>query len=184
MPNWNNNDITIDGPKAKIEALWAAATAEDSGLLNAMKPMPEDIGDGWYDWAVTNWGTKWDVNMEGLQLIDNEDGTASIVGYADSAWSPPLEAFQTYALANEDVYLELKYFEPGMAFTGVWDSEGGDAYWDNCGSAEILNTTKEEDPVLYNLLEHFDIQDWYEFDEDEEENLEIDLDGGLSAINE
>jgi hypothetical protein len=30
-------------------------------------------------------------------------------------------------------------------------------------------------------MEDFNVWDWYE---DEEENLEIDLDGGLSAINE
>jgi hypothetical protein len=172
MPNWNNNDITIDGPAEKIAALWAAATAEDSGLLNAMVPMPKELleGDGWYDWAVANWGTKWDVNMEGLQLIDNEDGTASILGYADSAWSPPLEAFQTYALANSDVYLELKYFEPGMSFVGVWNSEGSDAYWEDLGS--LLETTEEEDAVLFDLLEHFNVYDWYDFNEEEEVAVE------------
>jgi hypothetical protein len=143
--------------------------------------MPKELleGDGWYGWCVANWGTKWDVSSEGLQLIDNEDGTASIVGYADSAWSPPVDAFQTYANANEDVYLELKYFEPGMAFVGVWDSEGGDAYWEDVGS--LLETTAEEDAVLFELLEHFNVWDWYE---EEEENLEIDLDGGVSAVNE
>jgi hypothetical protein len=180
MPNWNSNDITINGPKEKIRALWAAAQAEGSGLLNAMKPMPKELleGDGWYDWAVANWGTKWDVNMEGLQLIEGVDG-CSIVGYADSAWSPPIEAFQAYAAANDDVYMEIKYFEPGIGFVGVWDSEGGDAYWDNVG--DLLETTAEEDPVLYDLLDHFAVWGWYE---EEEENLEIDLDGGVSAINE
>ncbi len=50
--------------------------------------------------------------------------------------------------------------------------------------ATFLDTTEEEDSVLYELLEHFNVYDWFETDEDEEENLEIDLDGGLSAINE
>lgn len=172
MPNWNNNDITIDGPKDKIAALWAAATAgEDTGLLDAMVPMPRELleGDGWYDWAVNNWGTKWDISLEGLQFIDNEDGTATITGYADSAWSPPLEAFQTYASANEDVYLEVKYFEPGMSFVGVWSSVAGDAYWEDVGS--LLNTTEEDNAVLFELLEHFNVYDWYDFDEDEEDML-------------
>jgi hypothetical protein len=167
MPNWNSNTVTIDGPKEKIAALWARATAgEDSGLLNAMVPMPRELlaGDDWYDWCVENWGTKWDISNEGLQLVDNGNGTASITGYADSAWSPPLEAFQAYANANEDVYLELKYFEPGMSFTGVWDSAGGDAYWEDVGS--LLETTQDEDAVLYDLLEHFNVWDWFESDED------------------
>jgi hypothetical protein len=66
-----------------------------------------------------------------------------------------------------------------MAFVGVWDSEGGDAYWDGLDS--LLDTTEEEDAVLFELLEYFDVASWFETDE---ENLEIDLDGGMSAINE
>jgi hypothetical protein len=46
----------------------------------------------------------------------------------------------------------------------------------------LLDTTAEQDPVLFELLEHFDVASW--FDSDEEENLEIDLDGGVSATNE
>jgi hypothetical protein len=179
MPNWCNNSIEIEGPVEKIAALWLLAhrftPTVEGALLNAMVP----IGDWDYDRAVQAWGTKWDIDMQGLEFVDNEQGRARITGWFDSAWSPPLDAFQTYALANEDVYLELKYFEPGMSFTGVWDSEGGDAYWEDVGS--LLDTTAEEDAVLYDLLEHFNIWDWFA---EEEENLEIDLDGGVSATNE
>jgi hypothetical protein len=91
-----------------------------------------------------------------------------------------VDAFQSYSNENPDVMMELKYFEPGMAFVGVWDSEGGDAHWDKL--EELLDTTAEQDPVLFELLEHFDVASW--FDSDEEENLEIDLDGGVSATNE
>ena len=67
-----------------------------------------------------------------------------------------------------------------MGFVGVYDSEGGDAHYE--GVDELLETTAEEDSVLHELLEDFAVADWYETDE--EENLEIDLDGGVSAINE
>jgi hypothetical protein len=181
MPNWCNNSIEIEGPVEKIAALWAQAQSEGNALLNALCPMPAELleGEAWYGWRVAHWGTKWDIDMQGLEFVDNEQGRARITGWFDSAWSPPLDAFQTYALANEDVYLELKYFEPGMSFTGVWDSEGGDAYWEDVGS--LLETTEEEDAVLFELLEHFNIWDWFA---EEEENLEIDLDGGVSATNE
>jgi hypothetical protein len=189
MPNWCNNSITITGPAEKIAALWAAAQAEDSGLLQALRPMPAELSDteadgsegmNWYNWRVAHWGTKWEVSMEGLEFIGLGPDRAQITGYADSAWSPPVDAFQAYANENPDVAMELKYFEPGMAFVGVWDSEGGDAYWEDVGS--LLNTTEEEDAVLFELLEYFDVAGWFETDEDE--NLEIDLDGGVSATNE
>jgi hypothetical protein len=164
MPNWNNNTITITGPTDKISALWAAAQpveGKDGSLLEAMVP----IGEWDYDRAVAAWGTKWDLNLEGLEFNDLGDGTAQITGWADSAWSPPIEAFQTYSKANEDVSLEIKYFEPGMSFIGVWDNQDNDESWEDVGS--LLNTTKEDDPVLYELLEHFDVWSWYD-DEDEE----------------
>lgn len=183
MPNWCNNSITIIGPVDKIQALWNAAQAKDSGLLNAMVPMPAALrgtvkgtGDelqteehdghtNWYDWSVDRWSTKWDVDTDALYMEDLGHGRAQIRGSFDSAWSPPINAFQSYANANPDVEMELKYFEPGMSFMGVWDTEGGDAYWENVGG--LLETTEEEDPVIYELLEHFDIWQWYDTEDAE-----------------
>lgn len=184
MPNWCNNSIEIIGPADKIQALWAAAQAEESGLLNAMVPMPEGLrntvkGSGdelqtethdgftnWYDWAVARWGTKWDVDIENLYYEDLGDGQAQIRGSFESAWGPPTEACETYAKANADVKMQLKYFEPGMSFMGVWDNEGGDTYYDDVG--DMLEITEEEDAVVYELLEHFDVWSWYETDEEAE----------------
>lgn len=178
MPNWNSNTIHIEGPADKIRELWARAQSQE-GLLEAMIP----IGEWDYDCAVSTWGTKWDISLEGLQLTETDQGRAEISGYADSAWSPPIEAFQAYANDNLDVYLEIKYFEPGMSFIGVWDSEGGDACWEDVGGL-ILQEAENEDDFLMDLFEHFNVWDWYEADPDDEENLEIDLDGGISAVNE
>ena len=40
--------------------------------------------DNWYDWAYENWGTKWDVNVDGFQ---DSDGWLNYE--FDTAWSPP-----------------------------------------------------------------------------------------------
>lgn len=183
MPNWCNNSIAIIGPTAKIQALWNAAQAKDSGLLNAMVPMPAalrgtvkgtgdelqtEVHDGytnWYDWSVARWSTKWDVDTNALYMEDLGKGRSQIRGGFESAWSPPINAFQTYANANPDVQMELRYFEPGMCFIGVWDTEGGDAYWENVH--KLLDTTEEEDPVIYDLLEHFDVWQWYDTEDAE-----------------
>ena len=167
MPNWCNNSIVIEGPADKIRALWAAATAnEDQGLLNALTPMPADLAaeGSWYDWRVAHWGTKWDVDLDGLELVE-EDGRARIEGYADSAWGPPLEAFKAYAALNEDVSMELKYFEPGMDFIGQWDTNGVEGYWDDVGDL-VTEGEELEDDVLIELFEHFDVWNCYEELED------------------
>jgi len=154
MPNWCNNDITIRGSKETIGQLWEDAQ-EKNGLLEAMAP----IGEWDYGTAVDTWGTKWDVSLEGLEYADHGDGTAEIAGWADSAWSPPVEAFQSFCDSMDGVYAELVYFEPGVAFTGRWDSEGTNDHYEIDTEAEDLGIPEE-------LNEHFDIASWYELDEE------------------
>jgi hypothetical protein len=162
MPNWCNNNITITGPTSKIEKLFAAATAEDGGLLNAMVPMPVELGDtkkgtgdelqteqydgftNWYDWSVARWGTKWDVSPEGLEFTDNGDGTAEITGYFDSAWAPPIEAYNTFVEQNEDCTLEASYYECGMDFAGFY-SNGDDEYLENLHDEYALPEDEQSD---------------------------------------
>jgi len=160
MPNWCNNTITITGSTETIKTLWDEAK-EQNGLLNAMVPMPKaledttsptpedksqpmvDGVDNWYDWHVKYWGTKWDIDLEGLEYKDIGDGTSSITGYADSAWSPPIEAFSTFCDDMDGVFAELMYFEGGMAYTGCWSSEGADDYYDygHCDNADAVEAT-------------------------------------------
>jgi hypothetical protein len=156
----------IEGPADKIRALWDASQiteSKDGSLLEAMVP----IGEWDYHRAVAAWGTKWDITLEGLNFVENGDGRSMISGGAETAWAPPIEAFQTYVNENPDCYLELKYFEPGMSFIGVWDSEGGDAYWDKVGNL-VLENADADDDVLEDLFTHFDVWAWYDTEESED----------------
>lgn len=135
MPNWCNNTINITGPKDKITNLFEQ-TKKDNGLLQAMYPMPKELEDttspapqegkpqplidgfdNWYDWRVHNWGSKWDVDIEGLELSD--DGTR-ISGWFDSAWSPPIGAYAHFLEKNADCSIDAFYEEGGMDFAGNW----------------------------------------------------------------
>jgi len=130
MPNWCNNSFAITGNTESIRELWEAAqTANDGefGLLNAIAP----IGEWDYGKAVDTWGTKWDVSDEGLEFIDHEDGTASISGWFDSAWAPPIAAYEQLAADFDSCVIECSYYEPGMDFGGFWSSENGDEEFDN-----------------------------------------------------
>lgn len=168
MPNWCNNSITITGPKDQIKRLWdEAQTAHEGsfGLLNAMVPMPQELegttapsedGMDWYQWRVNNWGTKWDVDDTGLEFEDTEDGYATISGWFDSAWSPPLEAYNTFLEANREVQLYATYEEGGMDFAGIYDN-GADDYMDGVTdwSLAVLKGTcaLEDTPELFRKLD-------------------------------
>jgi hypothetical protein len=155
MPNWCSNNLVIRGSVETLSQLKPVLEAGE-GLLEAIKP----IGEWQYGDAVEAWGTKWDISTEGLQFTDNGDGTAEIEGYFDSAWSPPVEAFAQLAEDWDSCYIELKYFEPGMAFVGEWNSEGlNDEY-------EI--DTDDIGGLPEHIREEWNIEDWFDTDEDEE----------------
>jgi len=167
MPNWCNNSFSITGNTESIKDLWEAAQTAGPdggfGLLNAIAP----IGDWEYGKAVDTWGTKWDVTDEGLEFIDNGDGTASIQGWFDSAWSPPIGAYEQLAADFDSCIIECSYYEPGMDFGGFWSSENGDEEFDNL-QERLEQPTEEWDErftafeVEYDLLS----EEW-RFEEEE-----------------
>lgn len=196
MPNWCNNSIMIQGSTDTIKTLWDEANRDGSGLLNAMKPMPKELEDttsptpedsnqpkidghdNWYSWRVENWGCKWDVDSEGLEYTDNGDGTASISGWFESPWAPPIEAYNTFVEDMDGCSLVADYHEPGMDFAGFYDN-GDDEYMEGLGEycEQVVKgrTAIEDTPQLFQRLdEQFELvenaREWIEETEEETVN--------------
>jgi hypothetical protein len=168
MPNWCNNNITISGPADKIKKLWETAQTADEGkfgLLEAMAP----IGEWDYGTAVDTWGTKWDISDEGLEFIEVTEGVAEITGWFDSAWAPPIGAYEKFIEANEDCEISASYYEMGIDFAGFWD--GTEEHLDDLRSEYELPEDERSD--LYNRLdEEWGLSENYEmWDEDEDEEM-------------
>jgi hypothetical protein len=124
--------------------------------------------DNWYDWRVSNWGTKWDVSTEGLEFHDHGDGTAEITGWFDSAWAPPTGAYEKFCDDMDGVYLEAFYEEGGMDFAGHWTSEGDDDYLEGISDyAREKIKTGESGSSLYDFLD-----DNFEITENRREYIE------------
>jgi len=199
MPNWCNNSVEIyHADPAMVERVRKGFN--DGGLLSELLPCPQELTEtvsgsmgedkraeheaqqaanvekygyaNWYDFCVNEWGTKWDVGADGNPAQDIPGGL--MLGF-ESAWSPPIGAYEK--LTEMGFRIRAMYYEPGMAFAGIWE-EGSDDYYDYGG----LDSTGIADTLPVELDEAFGISasaaEW------EEENQEIDLDGGLSAINE
>jgi len=196
MPNWCNNTITIQGPTDTLKPLWDET--QKTGLLQAMKPMPKELEnttspapqegepqplvdgfDNWYDWRVANWGTKWDVDTEGLEYTDNGDGTAVISGYFESAWSPPIDAYQTFCDDMDNCSLDAYYDEGGMDFAGHW-YDGVDDFCDNV-SEYARNVIKNGDSGS-DLYDHLD--DYLELTEQRREYIEEELNEEAQKVHD
>ena len=149
MPNWCNNNLTLehDDP-AMIKRAYDAL--ERGEFLQEFCPVPQDLKDtvsgfmgedqreaheaqqkrnvekygyaNWYDYCVAEWGTKWDVGEQGNQDI-HPDGRM-LHTYFDSAWSPPIGAYEK--LEQLGFRVNALYYEGGMAFAGSY-GEGGDS---------------------------------------------------------
>ena len=203
MPNWCNNSVEIyhEDP-AMIERVRTAFNGE--GLLKEFIPVPQALLDtvsgsmgedkreaheaqqkanveqygyaNWYDFCVNEWGTKWEIGADGNQAQDIPGGL--MLGF-DSAWSPPIAAYEK--LTEQGFRITAMYYESGMGFAGVWDN-GADDYYEYGGldSKGIAETLPAELDEAFGISES--AAEWEA--EQEEENIDIDLDGGLSAVNE
>jgi len=150
MPNWCNNNLTLthEDPAMIQRAADALLRGE---FLNEFCPVPADlqivsgrVGDdadteqkkledqtkanlekygygNWYDYCVAEWGTKWDVGCEGSTDV-HPDGKM-LHTYFDSAWSPPIGAYEKLEALGFTV--NAMYYEGGMGYAGVY-GEGVD----------------------------------------------------------
>lgn len=150
MPNWCANNVEIShDDTSKLEAL--AAAIRGGSFCNFIKPVPEELKqDGWYDFCVNNWGTKWDVEPyqgDNVQVVDN-----SISFGFDSAWSPPIGIYE--ALQEQGFIVRAFYYEPGVGFVGEWD-DGDDYCFDytSCTSETVRDLIGETLDDMFSISE-------------------------------
>ena len=190
MPNWCNNNLTLQHEDPAM--IKRAAEALDRGeFLQEFIPVPEDLkitagslGSGpeqlelerktaenlekygygnWYDYSVGEWGTKWDVGDDGATDV-HPDGKM-LHTYFDSAWSPPVAAYEK--LTELGFTVGAMYYEGGMSYAGVWE-DGNDDYYDLGG----MNSTQVAEELPVELDEAFGISETMaEYEAENEEEL-------------
>ena len=108
------------------------------------------------------WGTKWDVGDDHtIQWIDEH----TVHFYFDSAWSPPIAAYEK--LQALGFKIDAMYYEPGMAFAGIWE-DGADDFYDYSGmnSKEIADALPEVLDEAFGISES--AAEWEEENAEEE----------------
>jgi hypothetical protein len=99
--------------------------------------------DGWYDWNVRNWGTKWDACWPEITSNNPELG---VLGYRfETAWSPAEKAFRKMAEQHPELTFEFYCEEEqgwGVEFKGQngrlsivkeWSIPDSHQDWENMG---------------------------------------------------
>lgn len=124
MPNWCSNKLIVRGRRADISEFMNLldGVKGEHGFFDAIYPMPKNLkspNDGWYNWSLSNWGTKWDVyNSQGeWDRLDWKDGRGVSLQFS-TAWSPPLEAMQHLSEKLPKLKITISYSDPDMMMTG------------------------------------------------------------------
>lgn len=78
----------------------------------------------WYDWALANWGTKW--NSYSLSWVSELPGVLHFL--FDTAWSPPEPIFQSLAERYPGLVFDVKCFDEGWCFAGSGQFNGDDDF--------------------------------------------------------
>lgn len=123
----------------------------------------------WYDFCVNEWGTKWDISpQDELQVIHTHHFDGHLDNYRetikedgihinfDSAWSPPLSAYNK--LTDMGFYIKAMYYEPSMGFAGVWEDKE-ELYFDSIYHAKIESTLPKELDECFGISEELERTD-------------------------
>jgi len=118
-------------------------TVSGSSIPDWQKKSSADLkkkygADNWYDFNISNYGTKWDAYDIG-DLVHNDDG--SITYRFDTAWSPP----SGWLCRTAEMF-------PSLTLEDAWKYEGGGAgTLTICVDEGIENYTKMDDKEWYCL---------------------------------
>ena len=72
--------------------------------------------DRWYHWNIQNWGTKWDVTAQNVE-IEYEDDEQLEMSF-ETAWAPPEPICYRLREMFKDLHFSWFYNEPGMETAG------------------------------------------------------------------
>ena len=141
MPNWCNNILTISEPSAElVEYLKTEGFSFDK-----IKPMPPELRqtEDWYDWAVSNWGTKWDLDEN--PVLPDSFQEKEISFWFSTAWSPPMGAIEALSEKFPDDHFLLQYLEMGMGFCGEARCQDGSIIEDSLDENQesMMNFARE-----------------------------------------
>jgi len=196
MPNWCNNTLSIShedpAMMKKFQSAW-----NQGHVMNEFIPIPQDLKDtvagfcgkdtpeqtelekkeainiekygykNWYDFCVSEWGTKWDFGNDDQSsgAIDDDQLSGEVTVSFCSAWCPPIGGYEK--LADLGFFIKATYFECGCGFCGLWE-DGSDEYYEIEGNSEwVKNYIPQVIDLEYGISES--MAEWEEENQEEEQ---------------
>ena len=181
MPNWCSNVVTLVHEDRKMISR-AVKSAQKDALLNEFVPVPQALSDttegsfgdkleqarltaqregniktygyaSWYDFAIGEWGCKWDISNggDGYKIKKVDNGYSVTLSF-DTAWSPPINFYDK--LVELEFTVDAMYYEPGVNFCGQY-YDGSDETFElnNLSSEEVKEQLPPELDLAFGISE-------------------------------
>lgn len=120
----------------------------------------------WWDFCVSQWGTKWDIGFDSAyaDYLTPDSARGMVTVTFNSAWSPPIGAYEK--LSEMGFAIRAYYYEGGMGFCGSW-IDGDDRYF----SIEEYKSDWVIENIPRDIDEYMFISEGLQLDEAQEENV-------------
>ena len=159
MPNWFNFKVQVSGGKKEIlefvENVKGSKNFDTEGRefdFNHFIPQPENIFRGnlstdksrelakegipdWYNWNIDNWGTKWNVVIDDMDVCVYNDDSADVFYVMRTAWAFPVPVIEQMIRDYSHLGFSIQGEEDSGAYGINIDSSEG--VWDERDSNEI-----------------------------------------------
>jgi len=131
MPNHTDNRVILSHDDSQqIDMIYNIMNTEDTPLCQTLIPMDEKLLEisgfsdnyelqGWYEWRLENWGTKWDVYETHCTRMDAN----TLVLNFYTAWSPPMPIYDK--LVDMGFEVTARYLDEGWGYIGEY-TDGDD----------------------------------------------------------
>ena len=139
MPNWCSCELTLNGPQNEMNKFNSENLDNDNDIdFNLGVPFPEDLDfdTHWYNWRLSQWGTKWSACDTIINRVwDKKDcNLLTEISYLiNTAWSPPIPWVLKISEKYPEVRFKLKYEENNLNFSGIYIVKNGDILLDENG---------------------------------------------------
>jgi len=148
MPNHTDNRVILSHDDSQqIDMIYNIMNTEDTPLCQTLIPMDEKLLEisgisdkyevqGWYEWRLENWGTKWDVYETQCTRINAN----TLQLYFYTAWSPPIPVFDK--LVDMGFEVNARYLDEGWGYIGEY-TDGDD--WSTTDVESVVEDYPELD---------------------------------------
>ena len=127
MSDLCRNRLTVGGDTQELAAFVEQVQTDEQPLsFETIAPTPEDLlKEGWYEWRIEHWGTKWDAEFEDVTEPLRVRRTRATYVFL-TVFGPPVAWIERASEAFPALTFRLDYAAVDGLFSGVKEVRGGD----------------------------------------------------------